>query len=495
MKVQQVPSPPPPPARPLVLQFPKGASLQELDAKVREGEIAGYSQVGDEVVIQLTPQSDVEKLKQLAVPRAPSNLLSKASSFLIPPNMDETCAPEYLRLRAWQVAGGVIGGALSYCGASLLFNSQQASFPNGQGIAMAGALNSYVGLAANTAASMTVARMGDVDPKRVALYSSLWSTANTFAQFAGAAFMPGQNLPISLALNVSGAFAGNLGGSAGTHVANHLVVEHARGTVGAINGNQDRFAGLLGTPLGIGVQFACHQAGVSSALAPIAILGGALLVCNLQQINSMRFDSVNRKQLEHLVGSLLNGQEPDAVPQSGIFNTIADVFKPPADEIGQLVHLNEAKPLLQDERIQLLANEDYLVGLNTEGQSQIVFRSNCGVNSLIRGTAHGLLLQRCKPLKELAEELAPGKSELLLSELSYRALPGGSTWKDQLSLKGWHIHPTRLEVGSSDRWRGRPGTVNTISAKDFEELLARPTRDRLRQALEGSPLLKSRDVV
>ncbi len=495
MKIQQVPSPPPPPRPPLVLQFPKGSSLNELDSKVREGEIAGYSQVGDEVIIQLTPQSDVEKLKQLAIPRAPSSLLSKASSFLIPPNLQETCAPEYLRLRAWQVAGGVIGGALSYCGASLLFNSQQASFPNGQGIAMAGALNSYVGLAANTAASMTVARMGDLDPKRVALYSSLWSTANTFAQFAGAAFLPAQNLPISLALNVSGAFAGNLGGSAGTHVANHLVVEHARGTVGAINGNQDRFAGLLGTPLGIGVQYACHQFGLTSALAPIAILGGALLVCNLQQINSMRFDSVNRKQLEELVGSLLNGAEPAAVPQSGILATVGDIFKPPADEEGQLVHLKEARPLLQDERIQLLANEDYLVGLDEEGRSQLVFRSNCGVNSLIRGTAHGLLLQRCKPLKELAEQLAPGKAELILSELSYRALPGGSSWKDQLSLKGWHIHPTKLQVGTEDRWRGRPTTVNTISSKEFEELLASPSLQLLREALEGSPLLKSRDVV
>lgn len=490
MRLTQAP-PPPPPRKPnhLTLTVPPGASLGELDAKLREGEIAGYHQDGDKITIELTAQSDVDKLKQFAAPRPTSSLLQKASQVFIPPNLEETCAPEYFQLRAWQVAGSVIGGALGYCGASTLFNSQQASFPNGKGIAMAGALNSYLGLAANTAASMTVARMGDVDPKRVALYSSLWSTANTFVQFGGAAFFPEQHLPISLALNVSGAFAGNLGGSAGTHVANHLIVEHARGTVGAINGNQDRFAGLLGTPLGIGVQFACDRAGLHPTLAPLGILGGALLFCNLQQVNAMRFESVDRLEIETLVGSLLDGKEPAAVPSAGLWSTVKQIFNPPREQEGTIVHLNDAKPLLQSERISLLAAEDYLVGLTPEGDPQLVFRNNCGVNSLIRGTAHALLAKRCLPLRELAEQLAPGKSELLLTELSYRALPGGSTWKDQLSLKGWHVHPTKLQVGTEDRWRGKPTTVNTVSAKDFAELLAAPSAERLRSVLEGSPLL------
>jgi hypothetical protein len=472
----------------MVLTIPPGASLQELDAKVREGEIASYSQSGDQVTITLTPQTDVEKLKQFAAPRPPSSLLQKASQVFVPPNREETCAPEYFSLRAWQVAGGVIGGALGYCGASTLFQSQQASFPNGAGIAMAGAWNSYVGLAANTAASMTVARMGDVDPRRVALYAGLWSTANTIGQFAGATFLPAHNLPISLALNVSGAFSGNLGGSAGTHVANHLVVEHARGTVGAINGNQDRFAGLLGTPLGIGVQFACSKMGLDTTLAPLGILGAALLVCNLQQINAMRFESVDRKQLETLVESLLDGQEPQAVPQSGLLSTVQGIFSPPDEREGRITHLQRAGPLLQEERISMLAAEDYLVG-QQDGKVQLVFRNNCGVNSLIRGTAHALLLERCAGLYDLAEQVAPGKAELLLTELSYRALPGGSSWKDQLSLKGWHIHATKMKVGSPDRWRGKPVPVNTISAKEFSDLLAAPSQEGLRQALEGSPLL------
>lgn len=475
-----------------MLTVPKGASLAELDAKVRDGQIACYSQSGDQVILTLTPHSNLEELKQFAAPRPPSSLWQKASQVFVPPNMEETCAPEYARLRAWQVAGGVIGGALSYCGAATLFQSQQASFPNGAGIAMAGAWNSYVGLAANTAASMTVARMGDVDPKRVALYSGLWSTANTMAQFAGAAFLPAHNLPVSLALNVSGAFAGNLGGSAGTHVANHLVAEQARGTVGAINGNQDRFAGLLGTPLGIAVQYGCSQFGVKSALAPIAVLGGALLFCTLQQISAMRFESVDRLQLEKLVEALLDGQEPEAVKQSGLLSTVGDVFSPPPEQDGRIRHLQDATPLMQDERITMLAGEDYLVGRDKDNKVQLVFRSNCSVNSLIRGTAHGLLLERCQGLTELADQLAPGRAELLLTELSYRALPGGSNWKDRLSLKGWHIHPNKLRVGSEQRWRGKPETVNTISAQEFSDLLAAPTREKLARALEGSPLLPPR---
>ncbi len=472
MKVQPRP-------REVVLKLPPGSSLAKLDEQVAAGTVACYSQDGDTVKVTTNDQTDLQSLQSFSAPAPRGTLLQKATQVLVPPNLKETCAPEYAKLRTWQVAGSVIGGALSYCGASTLFNSQAASFPNGQGIALAGAYNSYMGLAANTAASMTVARMGDVDPKRVALYAGLWSTANTFAQFAGASFFPAHNLPLSLGLTVSGAFSGNLGGSAGTHVANHLVVEHARGTVGAINGNQDRFAGLLGTPIGIGVQFAASKLGLHPTLAPLGVLGAALLFCNLQQINAMRFESVDRAQLENLVSALLHGQEPAAVPASGLFGTIKSIVAPPEEQEGRIQHLQDAAPLLQEERIQLLAGEDYLVGQGPK----LVFRQNCGVNSIIRGTAHALLLEKCQPLQKYAEELSPGKADLLLTELSYRALPGGSSWKDQLSLKGWHIHPTKLRVGSDDKWRGKPGTVNAISAKDFEDLLAHPSTDKLREVL------------
>lgn len=498
MKITPSPQTAPPVARqplkagaPITLPLPANASLAELDAKVRDGEVSSYSQVGDQLILTPGPKGNVDQLKalQLGKPATGAGLLQKATSFLVPPNMEETCAPEYARLRFWQVTGGVIGGALGYCGASTLFNAQQASFPNGAGVAMAGAWNSYVGLAANTAASMTVARMGDVDPKRVALYSGLWSTANTFAQYGAAAFLPNQQLATSLALNVSGAFSGNLGGSAGTHVANHLVVEHARGVVGAINGNQDRFAGLLGTPLGIAVQYGASQMGWNATMAPLAILGGALLICNVQQINAMRFERVDRAGMENLVGALLDNKEPAAAPESGLWSTVKAVFSSASNQDGKIQHLRQAQPLLQDERINLLGKEDYLVGSAPGEPVKLVFRSNCSVNSLIRGTAHALMLGKCQPLRAAAEELAPGKSDLLLTELSYRALPGGSSWKDELSLKGWHIHPRKLDVGTEDRWRGQASEVNAISAHTFSELLEKPDADALRTALQGSPLL------
>ena len=141
--------------------------------------------------------------------------------------------------------------------------------------------------------------------------------------------------------------------------------------------------------------------------------------------------------------------------------------------------------MLQEERVSLLASEDYLVG--SEG---LAFRQNCSVNSLIRGTAHALLLAKCKGLSSVAEEVAPGKGDLLLTELSYRALPGGSSWKDQLSLKGWHIHPTKLEVGVSEKWRGKPYQVESISSKELSDLLATPSASALKAAMKDSPLLK-----
>lgn len=467
-----------------------GVALESLDQQLAQGTIEGYSRDGDTLKVMVNDRTDLASLKQFTGRPAPNSIARKVASVLIPENMDEVCAPEYLQLRAWQVAGGVLGGALNFCAAATLFQSQAASFPNGAGLALAGAYNSWMGLAANTAASITVARYGDLDPRRIALYAGLWSTANTFAQISGAAFYPAQNLPLSLGLTVSGAFSGNLGGSAGTHIANHLVVEHARGAVGAINGNQDRWAALLGTPLGLGVQWAVGRMGFDPTLGSLVVLGGALLLCNIQQFNVMRFESADRAEMESLATSLLEGREPEAVPPSGFLGALREAFWPEPDQEGRIEHLQDAAPLLQEERIRTLAAEDYLLGMPAaNGTVQLVFRKNSGANSLIRGIANAVLREKCEPLRAAAEQLAPGRADLLLTELSYRAMPGGSTWKDQLSLAGWHIHPSKLQVGTDDQWRGKPTQVNAIPAQVLEELIANPAPEALRSALEGSPLL------
>ena len=471
----------------LTHSYKAGQGLDKLDQMLADGEISSYYQVGDKVTVVTNSLTDSSKLDKALTEPATLPLLKKAGQLFIPPDMKENCAPEYLRFRLWQLGSAVCGGALGFVNAQISLNALNKSFSTTEKAALAGSILGTTSTFSSMGASF-LAKKGDADPKQSYLQSTLLASAATLITMGGLLFLPKQYLPFMLASTLMGSVAGGLGSSAGVNIANHMAKESARGTVGATNGNQDRAAGFLGVPLALGLARAATALGLNPTLTSVGVLGTALLVCSWKSATALRFESVDRNQLEKLAANLLDGQE---LPQAGSadLKAFAGKLLLVKEPEGALTYLKSPASLLQPDRVALLGKEDYLVGLDATGKSSLIFRNNAGADSLIQGVAQALLLQRCAGLSSLAEELAPGKGELLLTELSYRALPRGADWKEQLSHNGWHVHSEKLKVGCEEHWRGNAGKFNPISSEALSKLLETPTSAGLRELLKDSPFL------
>lgn len=470
--------------------YKKGKELDALDQMVKSGDIDSYHQTEEAVVVIPNSTTDRKALDDaMAIaPRAP--MLKRAKELLIPPDLDENCAPEYLEFRAWSLAGAVLGGALGFLNAQVNLTATNASFSTVENAALAGTISGYLSTASSLGASY-LAKNGDVNPKRSFMIASLMQTANTVTMMSGLSLFPTQYLPFSYGSTVVGAVAGAIGSSAGINIANHMAREQARGVVGAKNGNQDKLAGFFGVPLALAVNHGIKATGipVDSTLASIGVLGTALFLCNVKAAASLRFEPADRGRLEGLVTTLAGGQAVPEAPSTGLWGSVKELFRPPAEQEGEIEYLDSPTSLMQPERLGLLSQEDYLVGLDANGRSRLVFRRNAGKNALIRGVRQAQILAELEPHRGLAEQLVPGKGELLLTELSYRALDVDSDWKEQLTRAGWHLHAEKLRVGSEQQWAAKKQSTEPISPAQIKAFEANPSVDALRNLMAGSELL------
>lgn len=465
----------------LVFKYKKGQNLKGLDDLLESGKIDSYRQTQDSVVVDINESTDRKAVEKALETPAAIPLVEKAKQLFVPPDMSENVAPEYLSFRGWSLAGAVLGGALGFLNTQINLRATNASFSNLENAALAGTISGYLNTASAMGASF-LAKRGDVDPKRAFATASLMQTVNTIGLMTGLSVFPTAFIPISYSSVVLGSVAGAIGGSAGINIGNHMAKEHARGEVGAKNANQDRFAGFFGVPLALAVTRGVKATGlpVDPTLASIGILGSALLLCNIQAANSLRFEGVDRKQLEELVADLTEGKKIPRAESTGFIGTLKEIFVAPEKEEGKLVHINDPAPLLQGDRLTMLGKEDYLVGLSSEGKVQIAFRKNVTGQALLKGTRHALLLDGLKPQLALAEKVAPGRGELLLTELSYRALSVDGDWRSKVADAGWHLHAQKLEVGSEQQWRANPVELSPVSEAQLKDFQQNPTEEKLR---------------
>lgn len=474
----------------LVYKYKKGQDLKGLDKLLESGSIDSYHQTEESVIVDINDSTDRKAVDKALETPAAIPLVEKAKQLFIPPDMEKNVAPEYLAFRGWSLAGTVLSGALGFLSAQINLNATNASFSNAESAALAGTISGYLGTASAMGASF-LAKRGDADPKRAFATASLLSTVNTVGLMAGLTLFPTAFMPVSFTSVVAGSVATAIGGSAGINIGNHIAKEHARGEVGAKNANQDRFLGFLGVPLALGLTRAIKATGlpVNPTLASIGFLGSALLLTNVQAANSLRFEGIDRKQLEALVKALSEGKDLPNAPSSGFMETLKEVFVAPDMEEGVVEHLEAPDSLMQGERLALLGKEDYLVGLSSKGKVQLCFRKNVTSQALLKGTAHALLLAELKAHRELAEKVAPGQGELLLTELSYRALSVDGDWKAKVSDAGWHLHAQKLEVGSERRWRANPVELTPVSRESLRAFRENPTEERLRELASGGLVL------
>lgn len=465
----------------LVFKYKKGQNLKGLDDLLESGSIDSYRQTSDSVIVDINPSTDRNAVAKALETPAAIPLVEKAKQLFIPPDMSENVAPEYLAFRGWSLAGAVLGGALGFLNTQINLKATNSSFSNVENAALAGTISGYLGTASAMGASF-LAKRGDADPKRAFATASLLQTVNTIGLMAGLSAFPTAFVPFSYSSVVLGSVAGAIGGSAGINIGNHMAKEHARGEVGAKNANQDRFVGFFGVPLALAVTRGIKATGlpVDPTLASIGLLGSALLLCNIQAANSLRFEGVDRQQLEELVNNLSQGKKISAADSTGFLGTLKEIFVAPEKEEGKIQHLTDPASLLQGDRLTLLGKEDYLVGVSPEGKVQLAFRKNVNTQTLLKGTRHALMLESLTSQLPLAEKVAPGRGELLLTELSYRALSLDGDWRSRVADAGWHLHAQKLEVGCEQQWRANPMELSTVSDSQFKDFQQTPTEEKLR---------------
>ncbi len=474
----------------LVFQYKKGQDLAGLDDLLEAGTIDSYRQTKDSVIIDINQATDRAAVAKALETPAAIPVLEKAKQLFIPPDMSESVAPEYLKFRGWSLAGAVLGGALGFLNTQINLRATNASFSSVESAALAGTISGYLGTASAMGASY-LAKRGDADPKRAFATASLMQTANTIGLMAGLTVLPTRFVPISFSSVVVGSVAGAIGSSAGINIGNHIAKEHARGVVGAKNANQDRFVGFFGVPLALAVTRGVKATGLpmDPTLASIGLLGSALLLCNIQAANSLHFEGVDRGKLEELVSALGEGKSIPQAPSSGFIGTLKEVFVAPTKEEGKVEHLLDPTPLLQNERLAILAKEDYLVGLSPQGKVQLAFRKNVGSQALLKGMRQALILESLKPHLSLAEKVAPGKAELALTELSYRALNFDGDWRGRVADAGWHLHAQKLEVGCEQQWRAKAGELSPVTESQFKSFRQNPSEESLKALIAGGPVL------
>lgn len=476
----------------VVYKYKKGQDLKGLDKLVESGSIDSYRQTADSVIVDVNQSTDRQAVDKALETPAAIPLVEKAKQLFIPPDMDQNVAPEYLAFRGWSLAGAVLGGALGFLNTQINLKATNASFSNLENAALAGTISGYLGTASAMGASY-LAKRGDADPKRAFATASLMQTVNTIGLMAGLSMFPTAFIPFSYSSVVLGSVAGAIGGSAGINIGNHMAKEHARGEVGAKNANQDRFVGFFGVPLALAVTRGIKATGlpVDPTLASIGVLGSALLLCNMQAANSLHFEGVDRKQLETLVKDLAEGKKIPKADSSGFLGTIKEVFVAPEKEEGSIEHLTDPAPLLQGERLSILGKEDYLVGLSPEGKVQLAFRKNVNSQAILKGVRHAQLLEGLKPQLALAEKVAPGQGELLLTELSYRALSVDGDWRAKVADAGWHLHAQKLEVGCEQQWRAHPVEMPAVSEAQLKDFEQNPSEDKLQRLAAGGVVLSA----
>lgn len=477
----------------VVYKYKKGQDLKGLDKLVESGSIDSYRQTADSVIVDVNQSTDRKAVDKALETPAAIPLVEKAKQLFIPPDMDQNVAPEYLAFRGWSLAGAVLGGALGFLNTQINLKATNASFSNLENAALAGTISGYLGTASAMGASY-LAKRGDADPKRAFATASLMQTVNTIGLMAGLSMFPTAFIPFSYSSVVLGSVAGAIGGSAGINIGNHMAKEHARGEVGAKNANQDRFVGFFGVPLALAVTRGIKATGlpVDPTLASIGVLGSALLLCNMQAANSLHFEGVDRKQVESLVKDLADGKKIPKADSSGFLGTIKEVFVAPEKEEGTIEHLTDPAPLLQGDRLTILGKEDYLVGLSPEGKVQLAFRKNVNSQAILKGVRHAQLLEGLKPQLALAEKVAPGQGELLLTELSYRALNVDGDWRAKVADAGWHLHAQKLEVGCEQQWRAHPVDLPAVSDAQLKDFEQKPSEDKLRQIAAGGVVLSGK---
>ena len=479
----------------IVRKLPNNMTLEGLDKLVEAGHIQSYSREGDRFVIYASSANALDSIASLPQNRLPHPWLEKAKEILLPPNMDENVASEYLPFRAWSLGSSIAGSAISFSNLAVTMNATHIALGTTEKIVMAQTINTYAWRFTSMGASF-MGQKGDKDPRRYYTINNMVAVSNSLLTLSLLSVIPKSYVPLALGTSVAGAFASSLGGAANVNIFNHMA-KNNKGLVSSKNSTQELCASLLGTPISMGIRWGANKLGVSPALATAAVLGPLQMFCAMQAARSIRMEPIQRGHLEQLSDNYLQTGKYQDAPEISLFGNIkaavvGEASVPCSDNV-RIVH--KVDDLLQgnhdpQEVFSTFRSDKYLVNFDPAGQSSIALRRDAGLEDVFRAYTQARYLEQARPklfdaVKELVgDQDAPNA----LVELAHRGLgqPMGA-WQG-LSEGGWHTNTLSLELKTVEgEWKGE--AKSPLPPTDRAELMAlaaNPDKKRLAQLLGKS---------
>lgn len=478
-----------------------GTTVEGIDDLVKDGTIRSYVRTREALVAYADSADAAKKVATLKLQPSPvlsGSIIDRARQLLLPPNMSETVAPEYLRFRAWSLASSVLSGAINFMGAALVADANKIAFATGANVATASFATGLV-YKGTAIGSSYLAGMGDTNPKKFMLMGTMVNGANAIINVGLLAVMPKAIVPLNTFMSGTSAVANTFAGAANVNVFNHLATGDNRGIVQAKNSNQDMIADFLGAPLALGMMAGAAHFGLSPYLATVSVLGPLMLVCNVQAARELHMESLDRPSIENIADAIIDtGQAPDA-PHTGLFGTLKNLFfskaKPgdprlrTAASMDELVNAATANGTSIDVLYGIFRHEKFLLTEGKDGGIVLTFRADADIQDYLKGFTHARLLERVlnSKIPDVMKKIgAPDRS--LLMELAYRGLPYAMPKPEKLTNQGWHTNVNSLGVQEVDGAWTAPSVsrVNKVSTEQLTALIANPDEQTIRKLLNPS---------
>jgi len=476
-----------------------GDMLVGLDALVKDGTLRSYDRQGNTLVAWADSADAADRLAALERRKGQmtdGSVVDRMRQLLVPPNLSESVAPEYLKFRSWSLAGSVLSGAVGFMGASVNLDAMKVAFATGANAAMAGFVNGLVYKATAMGASY-LARRGDADPKRWLLMSSLVNTTNGLLSVGMLSVFPQAYVPLNTYFSVTSAVSNTLGGAASINVFNHLARGDNKGVVQAKNANQDMLADALGAPLALGISSAASALGFNPYIATVGVLGPALAFCNLQAARALHLESLDHAGLQQIADGLIDQGQVTRAPHPTLLQSLHHLVSRAAtspepglvltDSLDDIIRAAAAGGGKSEALLGLFKDEAYCLATRAraDGKDEIVMttRESATVQDMLKAVTHARLLRRV--LDSSLPGLMPTSDRSLLVELTKRALPANLPDNAALAEQGWHPNLHALDLPHIDAaWSGTdPQRVVSLTTADLLRLIEKPDAAQLRSLL------------
>ncbi len=489
----------PPKQRPDVTIEPKGdlfkvtrrikpnERVEGLSKMVEDGTIALYNEQEDKVTIFARSREGADLAADLNVVRKPNAILEKAKEIFLPPDMDKTVAPEYLKFRAWALGASVAAGAVSFSNIAVSMNAVKQAFSSTEKAALAQTINTFVWRFSYMGGSF-LAPKGEEDPRKFYMTSNLISTTNALATLGVLSMMPKAYVPLSLSTSVLGAVGSTLGSAAGVNVFNRMAVKN-KGVVQSKNSNQDLVASMLGMPVALGVKWVAGRLGVNSALLTAGTMAPVMFFCALKAASSIRMEPIRRTELEKLVDNFISTGVVEAAPTkspmqmlSSLFGSGEETFSPNINIAKELEQVLDPK---QDAEttFSIYKNDKYLLSYESGANKiNIGVRNDGNLDDIFKAYTQARLMEKLGPsLYPEIEKLVGPQAPTAFAELVHRAADPPARCIKELTKQGWHASHLKLHFPTlSSEWSGPdlpPRPPATIA--DLQQLAANPDPAKL----------------